>query len=102
MAVIIPVYNGGAMLRQCLQSLAQTRVHGWELIVVDDGSTDSSASTAIEFGARVLQTGGTHGPASARNLGAKATNADVLFFIDADVCVKSESVGMVQAAFVPK
>ena len=98
-AVIIPVYNGGAMLRQCLQSLAQTRAQSWELIVVDDGSTDSSALTAIEFGARVVATGGTRGPASARNLGTKATNADVVFFIDADVCVYPETVGIVQTAF---
>jgi glycosyltransferase involved in cell wall biosynthesis len=52
---------------------------------VDDGSTDGSAQVAMEYGAKVLSTGGRLGPASARNIGAQAASGAILLFVDADV-----------------
>jgi len=71
-SVIIPVYNGMATLRRCLVAVQQSTFTDWELIVVDDGSTDGSGPLAAEFGAMVLHTAGQQGPAAARNLGAQA------------------------------
>lgn len=70
-----------------------------ECIVVDDGSTDGSVGVARELGATVLQTGRRRGPAFARNLGARAARADLLFFLDADVCVHADTVERVCADF---
>jgi len=83
-SIIIPVYNGGATFGQCLAAVRRSSFTGWELIVVDDGSTDGSDRLAEEAGARVLRTGGRQGPAAARNLGARLASGAYLFFTDAD------------------
>lgn len=98
-AVVIPVHNAAAHLGKCLASLRDANGEIPELIVVDDGSTDDSARVAIESGARLLQTGRQSGPALARNLGVRHSQADVLFFLDADVCVHSDTLERVRRAF---
>ena len=106
-SVVIPVYNGGAAFRRCLDAMDESwhlcckdANFGCELIVVDDGSADDSAALAAAHGARVLHTAQPRsGPATARNLGAAAASGDVLFFIDADVAVRPETVGLVAQVF---
>ena len=83
-SIIIPVYNGGDQFKHCLTALQHSEFTDWELIVVDDGSSDDSASLAAQFGAAVLGTKGRQGPATARNLGARLARGDYLYFIDAD------------------
>jgi len=99
LSVIVPVYNSAGYLRSCLEHLRQSTDSDYECIVVDDGSTDQSAETAREFGARVLQTGRRGGPAFARNLGAREATGEILFFIDADVCVYPHTLARVRANF---
>ena len=96
---MIPVHNSARTLRKCLEALSRSSFRDYDCIVVDDGSTDDSAEAARELGARVLSTGGRKGPACARNIGAKAAAAPVLFFIDADVCVGPDTLARVQGAF---
>lgn len=83
-SVIVPVYNGGEMLVACLQALRASLFQDWELLVVNDGSTDRSAAVAQSFGATVLETAGRLGPGAARNLGAQVARGTYLCFIDAD------------------
>jgi glycosyltransferase involved in cell wall biosynthesis len=84
-AVVIPARDAARSLPFCLTALAAEGIPGQraELIVVDDASTDDTAKAAAAAGARVLTAHG-RGPAAARNLGAEASNADVLIFLDAD------------------
>lgn len=98
-AVIVPVYNSSPQLRKCLDALAQSSETDFEFIVIDDGSTDDSVAVAQSSGAQVLSTGGRKGPACARNIGARASGADVILFIDSDVCVKPDTLARVRAAF---
>lgn len=98
-SVVIPVHNSEKYLRACLTHLAQSTLPSFECIVVDDGSTDASADVARRFGAKVLSTGGRRGPAYARNLGAQAASGDLLFFIDSDVCVHSDTLARIRADF---
>ncbi|NJN55861.1 MAG: glycosyltransferase [Anaerolineae bacterium] len=97
-SVIIPVYNGRHLLHRCLEALNHTLYEHWECIVVDDGSTDDSATVARQAGARLVSTPHS-GPAHARNMGALAAQGDILFFIDADVLVQPGAVGHVAATF---
>jgi glycosyltransferase involved in cell wall biosynthesis len=83
-SIIIPVYNGAATLAACLESVYASDFTDWELIVVDDGSTDQSADIARLYGALLLSNNGRWGPAAARNLGAGAARGRYLFFTDAD------------------
>lgn len=95
-SVIIPVYNGRHTLPRCLTALNQTRYAGWECLVIDDGSTDDSAAIAHAYGAQ-LTSGPRGGPAQARNRGAQTARGDILFFIDADVCVRPDTLALVAA-----
>ncbi|MBI1788130.1 MAG: glycosyltransferase family 2 protein [Acidobacteria bacterium] len=98
-SVIIPVYNASGHLRRCLTSLQRSDTREFECIVVDDGSTDDSPAVAREFGARVLFAGERGGPARARNLGAQEAHSEVILFLDADVCVHTDTIGRIRAAF---
>jgi glycosyltransferase involved in cell wall biosynthesis len=98
-SVVIPVYNSAAQLQQCLASLQASEEPPFECIVVDDGSTDTSAEIASRYGARVLSTGQQSGPARARNIGAKAASGDILLFLDADVCVRAGTTARIASEF---
>lgn len=90
LSVIVPVRNGAEQLAESLPALRASDLASdrWELIVVDDGSTDRTAEVADRYADRVLRLeGGPRGPAYARNRGAEAARGDVLAFVDADVCV---------------
>lgn len=70
-----------------------------EIILVDDASTDNSLAIAKRFEVKVMSLEKNSGPASARNRGAKEASGDVLFFIDSDVVVESDSVEKVRRIF---
>lgn len=98
-SIIIPVYNGGDLFRRCLEAIHHAAEMDWELIVVDDGSTDGSERLARQFGAKVIATPGRLGPAAARNLGAKLARGTYLFFIDADCELHPDTLGRIAQAF---
>ena len=97
-SVVVACYNAGPFLERSLRSLRASIVLPLEVIVVDDCSTDNSAARAEEMGAIVLRTAVNGGPAKARNLGAQSAKGDILFFIDADVCVRADTLSLVQDA----
>jgi glycosyltransferase involved in cell wall biosynthesis len=82
-SVVIPTYNAAAFLVEALESVrAQTRPAA-ETIVVDNGSTDASATIAKEAGARVLLLD-RPGLSAARNTGIRAASQPWIAFLDAD------------------
>lgn len=86
-SVIIPAYNSEKTLSACLESLEDQSLskEDYEVIVVDDGSTDSTATIAKKFNNKyIYQT--NQGPASARNKGVKSAVGDIVLFTDSD-CV---------------
>lgn len=84
-SVIIPAYNAEDVLPRCLRALEHQTIpqDQYEVIVIDDGSTDRTAELAREGGARVLKVNHV-GPAAARNAGAELARSDVIVFTDAD------------------
>jgi glycosyltransferase involved in cell wall biosynthesis len=97
--VIVPVYNGREFLHQCLDAIFASSYRSFEVIVVDDCSTDDSPEISRRKGARVLSTAKQSGPAAARNLAAESALGEILMFVDADVVVKSETIGKVAERF---
>lgn len=98
-AVIIPAYNSSDTLEACLDSIMGQMKSSDELLVVDDGSTDSTASRAVARGVTVVSTGGRLGPAAARNMGAEAAGSEILLFLDSDVTVPPNLLEEVRAEF---
>ncbi len=97
-SVVIPAYNGGTQLEECLNAIGRLTTPPSEVILVDDGSNDGSIQKAAARGVRILATSGREGPALARNIGAQAATGDVVFFLDADVCVHQDAMDRVAAA----
>lgn len=87
-SVIIPIYNAGRYLRQCLESIAGQTFRDFEVIMVNDGSTDDSAGICKDFcqrDARFLYINKENGGvSSARNRGLKEAKGEFVSFIDAD------------------
>ncbi len=87
--VVTPVWNAEATLAEAVGSVrAQTR-GDWEMLIVDDGSTDGSRALAEALAAgepriRVLGRGARRGAAAARNEGIAAARGRVIAFLDAD------------------
>ena len=99
-SVVIPVRNDPGNLVKCLRSLKATLYRHYEIIVVDDASTDDTRYVAEDFLVKVFRLETQSGPAVARNVGAEKSRGDYLFFLDADVCVKPETIGVVVDTFL--
>ena len=84
-SVVVPVYNRERFLDECLESVFAQEHRPIEVIVVDDGSTDSSVERAEAWGDRVrLIRRSNGGPSAARNTGIDAARGDFIAFIDSD------------------
>jgi len=99
LSVVIPVNNGGRDFGRCLRRLRDSTRADYELVVVDDGSTDGTAELAESHGALVLRNPSRLGPAAARNAGALAASAPMVFFLDADVAVHPDAIARAMARF---
>src|SRR3990167_3583209 len=84
-SVIIPVYNEEKMIGICLKSLKHQSYKQMEIIVVDDGSSDSTRNIVKSFPDIKLLTQSHKGPGQARNLGAADAKGKILVFVDADM-----------------
>lgn len=84
-SVIVPAHEAEEVLPGCLEALGRQTVpaNRFEIIVVDDGSTDRTAEVAEQAGARVMRQE-RKGPAAARNLGVSEARGRIFLFTDAD------------------
>ncbi|MDH3318585.1 MAG: glycosyltransferase family 2 protein [Betaproteobacteria bacterium] len=97
-SVIIPVRNGASTLARCLRSVCASPAPGFEVIVVDDASSDSTAQIARRFPCRLLQLGTRRGAAGARNAGAAIARGELLFFTDADCVLRADTLDLAARA----
>jgi glycosyltransferase involved in cell wall biosynthesis len=84
-SVIIPVYNGEMYLEEAVESIKQQNYEPLEIILVDDGSTDSTAKIAENMHGNIRYVYQSNsGPAAARNRGLKMARGNIMAFLDAD------------------
>lgn len=85
-SVIVPVFNKGPHIERCIRSILTQSFRNFELIVVDDGSTDDSIEVIQRFSDKRLHIirKPNGGPGSARNAGISACSGDICAFLDAD------------------
>ena len=83
-SVIVCSYNGGATLRPCLESLSKLNYPNYEIVLIDDGSTDNTAQIVAEFPSVRYIHQPNRGLSVARNTGAMAANGEVFTYTDSD------------------
>ncbi|MFC5354327.1 glycosyltransferase family 2 protein [Azospirillum himalayense] len=86
-SVVIPVFNRAHTLHRAIDSVKAQDFDAWELIVVDDGSTDQSDAIPASYGdarIRVLRHATNRGAAAARNSGVEAARGRFIAFLDSD------------------
>lgn len=95
LSIIVPIYNAETYLDKCLRSILSQSFGDFELILVDDGSSDASWAICSEYSAKDVririvrkQNGGV---SSARNLGLSLVRGDYVAFVDSDDTVSSDA-----------
>lgn len=114
-SVVIPVKNGGNNFERCLKGLRRSDYGNYELIVVNDSSTDNTVQIAEKYSAIVLHCSDfffkdksdvsyqdSIGPAGARNIGANHAKGNIIFFIDSDVVPKKDNIRRIIEVFKKK
>jgi len=98
-SIVIPVRNDPERLAKLLDSFSAQDWTDHEVIVVDDGSTDDTASVAAAYPLRVIRNDGPAGPSAARNLGVRAAREEVVLFLDSDVLLEPGAIARVMHWF---
>lgn len=93
-SIIVPMYNVEKYLADCLDSILEQTYHDYELILINDGSTDCTLEIAEGYAKKYpekifLHTKENAGPGLARNMGIKQAKGEYLLFIDSDDVVDS-------------
>ena len=100
LSFIVPAHNEQDYLRPTLEAIfaaAGAEPHPFEVIVVNDASTDATGDLAASLGARVIDVM-LRNIGAVRNAGARQSKGDVLFFVDADTRITAEVVSAALAA----
>jgi GT2 family glycosyltransferase len=82
-SVVVCTFNGSRTIRQCLEGLEKLRYPDYEVIVIDDGSTDGAGEIALQYNVRVIRTK-NRGLSHARNLGLAAATGEIIAYLDDD------------------
>jgi glycosyltransferase involved in cell wall biosynthesis len=93
-SVIIPVYNSEQYIKNCLDSIVNQSYNNIEIIIVNDGSTDSSLSICKSYAKKddriIILDKENKGQASARNLGLESATGDLISFVDSDDAISTD------------
>lgn len=101
-SVVLPVHNRADVLPRAIESVLEQRLKQFELVIVDDGSTDDSVRVARSFGderINVIELGENRGGNVARNAGVRAAKASLIAFLDSDDTYLPEKLERVVAEF---
>jgi len=102
-SVIIPTYNRQEFLVRAIESVLGQTCADFELIVVDDGSTDDTPRCVAGYGGQVRYVyQENRGPAAARNTGIRAAEGELLAFLDSDDRFAPEKLAVQQAAMAAR
>jgi glycosyltransferase involved in cell wall biosynthesis len=104
-SVVLPVHNRADVLARAIQSVLGQRLKDFELVIVDDGSTDDSVRVAKSFKdkrIKIVELGENRGGNVARNSGVRTAKAPLVAFLDSDDTYLPEKLEQVVAEFEKK
>lgn len=99
LSLVIPAFNAIDELAVLLPSVEASEFRDFEVIIVDDGSTDGTPEFLRDHPVRVIETPRNGGPAFARNLGAREARGEIVLFLDSDVVIRPGTLGEVARFF---
>lgn len=101
-SIVIPMFNASKTIRETIAALNNQTLKDFELVIVDDGSTDNSdlivKQTKADFPITLISQP-NHGPAAARNTGARSASAEIIIFIDSDCVPLPDFIEKITAPF---
>src|ERR687894_824440 len=98
-SVLVCSHNGARTIRDCLEGLLALGYPDYEVIVVDDGSTDATAEIAGEYDLRLIRTE-NRGLSSARNTGMEAATGEIVAYLDDDARPDPQWLAYLAAGFL--
>jgi glycosyltransferase involved in cell wall biosynthesis len=102
-SVIVPVYNSEKYLHNCIESIRNQSYKNFELILINDGSTDKSGEICNQYALRDNRIRVIHaknnGPAAARNIGIENSKGEFIFFIDSDDFIENDALNLLIKSF---
>ena len=103
-SIIVPVYKAEPYLHRCIDSILAQTFTDWELLLIDDGSPDSSGEICDEYASRDSRIQVFHkengGVSSARNMGLDSMRGEYVTFVDADDCLYVDALEVFMAHIV--
>lgn len=103
-SIIVPAYNSAAFIQKCIESVLNQTYSGFELLLVDDGSTDDTLSICRTYAASDPRVKVIHkengGHTSARNAGLKIAAGDYVLFLDSDDWISAQTLESCHAQIV--
>ncbi|MBI5049876.1 MAG: glycosyltransferase family 2 protein [Nitrospirae bacterium] len=100
LSIVIPTYNAERFMTNLLDSIFKSEFKDFEVVIVDDCSTDNTVKAAQKYPVRVIEQEKNEGPAKARNIGVEAAKGDIIFFLDSDVIVLDGSIKEIHDYFL--
>lgn len=95
-SIVVPVYNTSLYLKQCIESLINQDFSDYEIILVNDGSTDDSGSVCDFYSSKYSFITTIHkengGPSDARNVGIERSTGEYILFVDSDDFIHPNSL----------
>jgi glycosyltransferase involved in cell wall biosynthesis len=101
-SVVLPVHNRADVLSRAIESVLHQTLENFELVIVDDGSTDASVEVAKSFDdprIELIELGQNRGGNAARNAGVRAASAPFVAFLDSDDVYRPDKLQQVIAIF---
>jgi len=98
-SIIIPAFNAQKTLPGLLESISKQTYKNFELIIVDDASTDDTARIANSAHCKLIRLQENHGPAYCRNLGVRNASGDLIAFTDSDCRINPEWLAIMNRHF---
>jgi len=93
LSIILPFYNAEKHIERAINSVLKQRFKDWELICIDDGSTDDTLKIVEKYGDKIRIIKSSHkGVAATRNIGVAAATGTFITYLDADDCYTNDAL----------
>lgn len=100
-SIIIPVYNVEKYIKKCLDSVVNQTVKDYEVILINDGSTDNSMEIAKKYSFKTINQK-NQGQSAARNHGIKEAKGDYIVFLDSDDTIEKDYLEKIEESLKDK